>query len=43
VIALVKGEVAVRRPDHAADAFAVAICHANHAAVPAALAAAAAR
>ncbi len=27
MIAAVRGEVMVRRPDHAADALAVAICH----------------
>ena len=37
MIALVSGDVAVRRPDHAADALAVAICHANGAPMAAAL------
>ena len=40
MIALVTGEVAVPRPDHAADALAVAICHANGAPMAAALEAA---
>ena len=39
MIASVRGEVLIRRPDHAADALAVAICHANGAPIAGALAA----